>query len=98
MPKLPITSRTLLYEVLDDGTFHLLDFTLVTTGMGTMVEFRNIARRPGESITNEDVVESSFTNLQLVRAGQATGNYALDQLLFNGSQWPHFRATDPGAK
>lgn len=98
MPKTPITSRTLLYETLEDGTSHLLDFCLVTTSVGTMVEWRNIARRPGDEIKNEDVVDSSFTNFQLVREGQATGNYALDQLLFNGSQWPHYRTSDPGAK
>lgn len=98
MPKAPITSRTLLYETLDDGSFHLLDFCLVTTSLGTMVELRNITRRPGDDIRNEDIVDSGFTNLQLVKVGQPTGDYGLDQLLFNGSQWPHYRSADPGAK
>jgi hypothetical protein len=99
MPKAPFTARSLLYELLDDGTFHQLDFCLVThETLGQMVEWRPITRRPGDDIQNEDIFDTSFTDIVRVSERTPTGNYALDQLLLNGSQWPHYRSDDPGVK
>lgn len=98
MPKAPITSRTWLYELLDDGSLSPVPFNLVSTSLGQMVEWKVITLRPGDSIQNADEVDMSFSDLLRVTQGTPTGNYALDQLLLNGSQWPHYRTYDPGVK
>jgi hypothetical protein len=99
MPKPPLVSRSLLYELLTDGTIHQLDFCLVThQTLGQMVEWRSITKRPGDDIKDEDLFDSNFTDILRVSAATPTGNYALDQLLERGSQWPHYRANDPGVK
>lgn len=93
MPKAPITSRTLLWERLSDSTIHVLDWCVVTTSLGTMVEPRVLTRQSG-AMQNEDLFDSSYSDLQALTA-VPTGNYALDQLTIS-SQWPHYRADDPG--
>lgn len=99
MPKVPLVARSLLYELLEDGTLHVLDFSLVThQTLGQMVEWRCTTKRPGDDIKNEDIFDSSFSDILRVSAATPTGNYALDQLLLNGSQWPHYRQNDPGVK
>ncbi len=94
MPKTPITSRTLYWEPLSDGTIHVIDWCEVSTSLGVMVEPRVLTRQTG-AIQNEDLFDSGYTSMAVVPP-IPTGNYALDQLAFNGSQWPHFRADDPG--
>lgn len=96
MPKAPAISRTLLWERLSDGTIHVSDWCLVTTSLGVMVEPRVLTRQTGD-IKNEDLFDSSYTDLQAMPA-LPSGNYALDQLAFSGSQWPHYRAADPGVE
>jgi len=98
MPKTPIVSRTLLYELLDDGSISLVPFTLVSTSIGQMVEWRVVTLRPGDDIKNADEVDMSFTDILRVSKSTPSGHYALDQLLLNGSQWPHYRTYDPGVK
>ncbi len=95
MPKAPITSRTLYWERLDDGTIHVLDWNLVAhQTLGAMVESRNITRIGPTK--NEDLYDSSYTEIA-VAPPLPSGNYAFDQAIFGGStQWPHFRADDPG--
>ena len=63
MPKTPITSRSLLYELLDDGTISLVPFTLVSTSLGQMVAWRQITMRPEDDIKNADEVDKRFTDL-----------------------------------
>jgi hypothetical protein len=94
MPKAPITARTLIYTTNSDGSFRLADWNLVSTSVGQMVEPRVMARRPGDSMQNEDLLDSSYTDLLRITA-PPTGNYALDQLLFGSTQWPHYRDNDP---
>jgi len=94
MPNAPITSRTLLWERLSDGSIHLSDWCLVVTSLGVMVEPRLMTRQTGD-IKNEDLFDSAYSDLQAMPT-LPTGNYGLDQLAFAGSQWPHYRATDPG--
>ena len=94
MPKAPITARTLYWELLDDGvTKQVLDWCLVTTSLGDMVEPRLIAKQSG-NMKNEDLVDSGYSDIVgLPRV--PTGNYALDQATVS-SQWPHYRSTEPG--
>ena len=96
MPKAPITARTLFWEVLPDGSRGLVDWCEVTTSLGVMVEPRQLAR-PQAPIRDEDLVDSSFTSMTAIRKSPS-GNYALDQVAFKGSQWPHYRVFDPGVE
>lgn len=95
MPSAPITARTLFWELLADGsTIALLDWCLVTTSLGDMVEARTISKSTGSgNMVNENVFESGFSSVQSLRV--PTGNYALDQLTVS-SQWPRYRTTEPG--
>ena len=97
MPKAPVTTRTLVWERLEDGTIHLLDWCLVNTSLGMMVESRCITKQTGD-IRDEDLFDSSFTDMAVIPPAPS-GNYAFDQVAFyNGAQWPHYRATDPGVE
>lgn len=93
MPSAPIIARTLLWERLSDGTLHIFDWCVVTTSLGDMIEPRVLTRQTGD-IRNEDLFDSSYTGISVLPA-VPTGNYALDQCTVS-SQWPHYRASDPG--
>ena len=77
----PILTRTLLYERLRDGSFALLDFCLVNTTLGTMIEPRPLIKASGKMV-NEDVYDSAFTDIQ-----EATPSL-VNAVQFSGSQWP----------
>lgn len=95
MPNAPLTARVLLWQQLDNGEYQVVDWYLVTTSLGDMVESRTVVRL-GDDIQNEDLRDSAYTAIQKI-APLPTGNYALDQLAYGaGSQWPHYRASDPG--
>lgn len=96
MPKTPVTSRTLFWETLSDGSLVLLDWHQVSTSLGLMIEPRTILRPMGE-YRDEDLFDSSFSDLQRTPA-IPTGNYALDQAIHSGRLWPHQRADDPGVE
>ena len=82
MPRLPILTRTLLYERLPRGAgIRLCDFNLVTTTLGGMLEPRVMNRSSGAT-ANEDVVDSAFTDMQPVDEGTR------GQLGLNAYQWP----------
>jgi len=91
MPKPPIHARTLLWETLEDGTIHILDWNLVTTSLGTMVEARTINRSSIGDTQNEDLVDSGYTSIQKMSSQDLYRLYG-----FVGSQWPHYRGNDPG--
>jgi hypothetical protein len=64
MPKSPILNREVFYERLRDGSFRMLDWALVNTTLGTMVE----PRQPQRMITLKGhtvltVFENSFTRI-----------------------------------
>jgi len=80
--QLPITSRTMLFERLRDGTFRHLDFNLVNTSLGAMIEPRTLIRANG-AMRNEDVYESAFTDW-LVLDGATIGQFGLTAC----NQWP----------
>lgn len=87
--KAPILRRTLLYERLRDGSFRLLDFAIVNTSLGAMIEPRTLFR-PGGGMVNEDVYDSSFTDLLEATPG------VLASVGFGGEQWPkQFNNTQP---
>lgn len=78
----PITSRTLLYDTFPDGTKRLLDFALVGTSIGAMIEPRTLVRNGG-AITAEDVYDiANFNDIQPVDETMR-GQFSL-----NSTQWP----------
>ncbi len=89
MPSAPILTRTLLWEALSDGTIHQLDWNLVTTSLGTMVEPRSLVRQ--SDFKNEDFVDSGYSGMRKLQS-----DTMYTQIGFAGSQWPHYRANDPG--
>jgi hypothetical protein len=92
MPSAPITGRTLLWEFLPDGTtIHQLDWNLVETSLGTMVEPRIMNRGIFDDIKNEDLSENGYTAILKLSSKDLYTTYN-----FIGTQWPHFRAGDPG--
>lgn len=93
MPNAPVTSRTLYYQRLSDGTLLLVDWMQSTTSLGTMVEPRTV-QRPFNNIKDEDWFDSSVNTISVLPA-LPTGNYAFDQMAYAGAQWPHYRANDP---
>jgi len=94
MPSAPITARTLYSELLNDGvTRQLLDWCVVTTSLGDMVEPRVVTKQSGD-MKNEDLVDSGYSTITTLPR-LPTGHYALDEASVS-SQWPHYRATEPG--
>lgn len=77
----PILRRTLLYERLRDGTYSLLDFCIVNTTLGAMVEPRTLNRATG-AMRNDDVYDSAFNDI--LEATPAV----LGAIGFSGQQWP----------
>jgi len=92
MPSAPILTRTLLWERLSDGSIHLLDWNLVNTSLGVMVEPRVLLRDSG-AIKDEDLFESGYTDMMVLQSDSFFATY-----WFSGSQWPHYRANDPGVQ
>jgi hypothetical protein len=65
MPKSPILSREIFYDQLGDGTFRILDWCLVSTELGGMIESRHptLAGHGTTPVANTDVVDCSFTKI-----------------------------------
>lgn len=80
--RLPLRGRTLLYEVLPrTKEKRLLDFCLVETTLGPMIEPRLVTRASG-AMQNEDVYDSCFTDIREV------DETLRGQLGLNSFQWP----------
>lgn len=79
--KEPILTRSLLYEQLRDGSLRMLDFALVGTSLGAMLEPRSLIR-PGGAIVNEDPYDTSFTDIKFVDGTQIAA------LQLQSEQWP----------
>lgn len=92
MPSAPVTARTLIYYVMEDGTIIQHDWNLIETSLGTMVEPRVVNRAiPGFSdIHNEDSMENGYTAVQKLSVDALLNSYGV-----SGVQWPHFRTNDP---
>lgn len=78
----PILGRTMLYERLRDGTIHLLDWNLVSTTLGLMIEPRTMIRATG-NMQNSDPYENGYTDMLEVPQATLFATYN-----FGGSQWP----------
>ena len=62
MPKGPILNREVFYDTLGDGTLRFLDWNLVSTELGAMIEPRSLSVLPANNkVVQVDVVDSSFT-------------------------------------
>lgn len=60
MPKTPILNREAFYQKLRDGSFVDLQWNLVQTSLGAMVEPRPL-RGEGSKMNNFDPYDASFT-------------------------------------
>lgn len=63
MPKLPILNREIFFEKLNDGSMRLLDWAVVNTPLGAMVEPRQLASIGNGKVVQVDVVDTSFTKM-----------------------------------
>lgn len=78
----PILSRSMLLSRLRDGTLQHLDYNLVQTTLGPMIEPRTLIRASG-AMKNDDVYDSNFTDVVIVSDAERLA------LGINGwSQWP----------
>ncbi len=80
--KAPILSRTLCLARLRDGTLRLLDFQLVTTSLGGMIEPRPVSRACGSSM-NEDPYDSAYTDIVVLDGAGIAAVPGIDDV-----QWP----------
>lgn len=62
MPRVPILNRQCFYRRLPDGTFRDLDWNLVNTSLGAMIEPRQIRVFDGGKVVNADVYDASFND------------------------------------
>jgi hypothetical protein len=71
MPKSPILSREVFFDKLSDGTLRLLDWSIVNTSLGIMVESRNhmICGSGMNPVTNVDMVDASWNKISQVDEG-----------------------------
>lgn len=76
MPKAPITSRTLLYDVRADDSYFDLDWNIVNTSVGQMIEPRCLIAVPiGENFVPVDQEDNSFTDRSQTRNDQLFDAY-----------------------
>lgn len=68
MPKAPILKRRLFFEKVRGGSMRLLDWAVVETSLGTMVEPRTLAPIDATgSVRQVDVLETTFDTLTEMR-------------------------------
>jgi hypothetical protein len=72
MPKTPILSREQFYDVLGDGTFRTLDWCLVSTELGAMIESRPSCMMGFgiNPMTNVDMIDFSFNKVSYFDEGK----------------------------
>ncbi|HEX7767271.1 MAG TPA: hypothetical protein VF443_11190 [Nitrospira sp.] len=80
----PILSRTTFYTPQASGTLRHLEWNLVQTTLGGMIEPRTLYR-PGENVKLDDVHDSDFTDIKVLSKVDA-GFYSSTPLFSN--QWP----------
>lgn len=66
------------------GTHRHLDFNIVTTTLGIMIEPRTLYR-PGENMKQDDIKDSDYTDIRVLTKADA-GFFANTPLFAN--QWP----------
>lgn len=79
----PILSRTALFDTLRDGSLRRLDWNLVNTSLGAMLEPVTLYR-DGGTMKNDDVYDSAFTDVKVIGGTDV----ALLTQCGLSSQWP----------
>jgi hypothetical protein len=82
----PIRSRTMLLMQLRDGTLRHLDWNLVTTTLGRMLEPRTLIKATG-AMKNEDPYDSGFTDVLVLTEADAV-QVGVRGGLGGGDCWP----------
>ncbi len=80
MPRAPITRRTLLYSKFPDGTFHFLQWSLVNTSMGSMMEPRYlplVGRDIGDNPSQWDTTGEGFDAVKEIDEHHTLRNWGL---------------------
>lgn len=70
MPRLPILSREAFYTTNPDGSIRLLDFCLVNTSLGAMIEPYPVLGVNGDKIAPIDAKDAGFSRLVPTNADQ----------------------------
>jgi hypothetical protein len=71
MPKTPILSRELFYDKLGDGSHRMLDWALVDTSLGAMIESRSAMLGVGlNPVTNVDMVDLGYNRVTQMDEGK----------------------------
>ena len=87
MPRLPILSREAFYTPLPNGGgFRMLDFHLVNTSLGAMIETAPLAKVDGK-IPAVDVYDAAFTKISEFNGDQV---YALTNQSVSGGVFQSF--------
>lgn len=74
MAKRPVLSREIFYERLPRGGFRMLDFALVNTTLGAMIEPRPVLFNGGKT-TNADVDDYGFDRISELDKDQSVRLY-----------------------
>lgn len=61
----PVLTRTACFRKLRDGSIQHMDFNLVATTLGGMIEPRTLYR-DGSAIKNDDVYDSNYTDMRVL--------------------------------
>ena len=68
MPKAPILNRECFYDTLGDGTLRFLDFCLVNTELGAMVEPRSLlGAQFSQGLAHVDLRDASFNKMSAMK-------------------------------
>ena len=70
MPRAPITNRQRYFEKLRDGSYRDLEFNLVNTELGAMIEPVSICRVQEGNVQNVDAVDASFDGRTEIRRAE----------------------------
>jgi|LAHU01.1.fsa_nt_gb hypothetical protein len=63
MPRSPIINREIFYDTNKDGSIRFLDFALVNTELGAMVEMLSKVTGLGDSIAAVDLIDAGATRV-----------------------------------
>lgn len=93
MPKTPILSRERFYDTLGDGSHRLLDWCLVNTELGAMIEPRQSFVMGINPITNIDAHDMSYNKSSYFDEGKFfstfnTGGYIVPKDISSPETYP----------
>ena len=82
MPKEPIIERVALFQRLRDNTLRQLDWNIVETSLGKMLEPRAFFRADSDDIKNVDVYDANYTSIRILDAGAFANEFQTDGIQF----------------